>query len=27
LPSEKDFKALDKLAETIAQKHKEHGLE
>jgi flavorubredoxin len=24
-PSEEDFKALDNLASTIAQKHKEHG--
>ncbi len=27
LPSENDFKALDNLAETIAKKHKEHGME
>ncbi len=27
LPSESDFKALDSLAETIAKKHKEHGME
>jgi flavorubredoxin len=26
LPSEADFKALENLAETIATKHKEHGL-
>jgi len=24
-PKEKEFRALDKLADTIAQKHKEHG--
>jgi len=24
-PREKDFKALDNLASTIAEKHKEHG--
>ncbi len=27
LPSDSDFKALDNLAETIARKHKEHGME
>jgi flavorubredoxin len=26
LPTEKDFKALDNLAETIAKKHEEHGI-
>ncbi len=26
LPKEKDFEALDKLAETIAKKHEEHGI-
>ncbi len=27
LPSENDLKALENLAETIATKHKEHGME